>query len=176
MQILKWCWLGSFIVIVLQTQALRSCVLYVCYYGLGEYSRKQEKCHTHGVYNKLYFVIAVIPYWLRFLQVCICKFSYLFSYCRFFIFVVVSNFLIVCLLIVVFHYYYYFFYIIAFRLKILSLVYLTSRFLSFLLFVYWYLSMKRHSPPFSLECRFQICFVLLKFSLFTVVSSLRCRL
>ncbi|XP_030501514.2 phosphate transporter PHO1 homolog 10 [Cannabis sativa] len=51
-----------------QMQALRSCVLYICYYGLGEYSRRQEKCHTHGLYNTLYFVIAVIPYWLRFMQ------------------------------------------------------------------------------------------------------------
>ncbi|XP_062120455.1 phosphate transporter PHO1 homolog 10 isoform X2 [Humulus lupulus] len=51
-----------------QMQALRSCVLYICYYGLGKYLRRQEKCHTHGLYNTLYFVIAVIPYWLRFLQ------------------------------------------------------------------------------------------------------------
>ena len=57
--------------IVLQMQALRSCVLYVCYYGLGEYSRRQDKCHSHGIYNTLYFVIAVIPSWLRFLQVCL---------------------------------------------------------------------------------------------------------
>ncbi|EXC20014.1 Phosphate transporter PHO1-10-like protein [Morus notabilis] len=51
-----------------QMQALRSSVLYVCYYGLGEYSRRQNKCHKHGVYNTLYFVIAIVPYWLRFLQ------------------------------------------------------------------------------------------------------------
>ncbi|XP_050373013.1 phosphate transporter PHO1 homolog 10 [Argentina anserina] len=51
-----------------QMQALRSFVLYICYYGLGESSRRQRKCHKHGVYNSLYFVIAVIPYWMRFLQ------------------------------------------------------------------------------------------------------------
>ncbi|XP_023541375.1 phosphate transporter PHO1 homolog 10-like isoform X1 [Cucurbita pepo subsp. pepo] len=51
-----------------QVQASRCIVLYICYYGLGEHSRKQSKCHTHGVYNTLSFVIAVIPFWLRFLQ------------------------------------------------------------------------------------------------------------
>ncbi|XVF85893.1 hypothetical protein PTKIN_Ptkin17bG0154400 [Pterospermum kingtungense] len=51
-----------------QVQAIRSLDLYICYYGLGEYSRRQNKCHGHGVYNVLYFVVAVIPFWLRFLQ------------------------------------------------------------------------------------------------------------
>ncbi|KAK8667808.1 hypothetical protein V6N13_105289 [Hibiscus sabdariffa] len=51
-----------------QIQAIRSLDLYICYYGLGERSQRQSKCHGHGVYNALYFVIAVIPYWLRFLQ------------------------------------------------------------------------------------------------------------
>ncbi|BFG16720.1 hypothetical protein CerSpe_029940 [Prunus speciosa] len=56
-----------------QMQASRSFVLYICYYGLGEYSRRQTKCHSHGVYNTLYFIIAVIPFWMRFLQ-CIRRF------------------------------------------------------------------------------------------------------
>ncbi|TYK17692.1 phosphate transporter PHO1-like protein 10 [Cucumis melo var. makuwa] len=51
-----------------QVQASRCIVLYICYYGLGEYSRKQNKCHTRGVYNTLSFIIAVVPFWLRFLQ------------------------------------------------------------------------------------------------------------
>ncbi|WCJ22200.1 EXS (ERD1/XPR1/SYG1) family protein [Euphorbia peplus] len=51
-----------------QVQAIRSLELYICYYGLGEYSRRQSKCHNHGVYNVLYFLIPVIPFWLRFLQ------------------------------------------------------------------------------------------------------------
>ncbi|TXG56543.1 hypothetical protein EZV62_017856 [Acer yangbiense] len=51
-----------------QVQAIRSIDLYICYYGLGEYSQRQEKCHSHGVYNTLYSVVAVIPFWLRFLQ------------------------------------------------------------------------------------------------------------
>ncbi|KAI3433026.1 uncharacterized protein J3R85_007209 [Psidium guajava] len=51
-----------------QVQALRSLELYICYYGLGEYSQRQNKCHSHGVYNVFYFIVAVIPYWMRFLQ------------------------------------------------------------------------------------------------------------
>ncbi|KAL3581852.1 hypothetical protein D5086_016184 [Populus alba] len=51
-----------------QVQAIRSIELYICYYGLGEYSRRQNKCHSHGAYNAFYFVVAVVPFWLRFLQ------------------------------------------------------------------------------------------------------------
>ncbi|KAJ9174246.1 hypothetical protein P3X46_017291 [Hevea brasiliensis] len=51
-----------------QVQAIRSFELYICYYGLGEYSRRQSKCHNHGIYNAFYFTVAVIPYWIRFLQ------------------------------------------------------------------------------------------------------------
>ncbi|XWS34133.1 hypothetical protein CRYUN_Cryun21dG0014000 [Craigia yunnanensis] len=51
-----------------QVQAIRSLDLYICYYGLGEFSRRQNKCHGHGVYNVLYFAVAVIPFWFRFLQ------------------------------------------------------------------------------------------------------------
>uniref|UniRef100_M4CJJ9 Uncharacterized protein n=1 Tax=Brassica campestris TaxID=3711 RepID=M4CJJ9_BRACM len=51
-----------------QVQAIRSLELFICYYGLGEYMQRQEKCQRHGVYNVFYFVVGVIPYWLRFLQ------------------------------------------------------------------------------------------------------------
>ncbi|KAI9389772.1 hypothetical protein POPTR_008G090300v4 [Populus trichocarpa] len=51
-----------------QVQAIRSIELYICYYGLGEYSRRQNKCHSHGAYNAFYFVVAVVPFWLRLLQ------------------------------------------------------------------------------------------------------------
>ncbi|KAJ4850739.1 hypothetical protein Tsubulata_019304 [Turnera subulata] len=49
-------------------KAIRSLELYICYYGMGEYSRRQNKCHSHGVYTVFYFIVAIIPYWLRFLQ------------------------------------------------------------------------------------------------------------
>uniref|UniRef100_A0A7N0TCF6 Uncharacterized protein n=1 Tax=Kalanchoe fedtschenkoi TaxID=63787 RepID=A0A7N0TCF6_KALFE len=51
-----------------QVQAVRSFSLYVCYYGLGEFSRKQNKCHSHDGYNAFYFIVAIIPYWIRLLQ------------------------------------------------------------------------------------------------------------
>ncbi|ESQ28297.1 hypothetical protein EUTSA_v10018151mg [Eutrema salsugineum] len=51
-----------------QVQAIRSFELFICYYGLGEYLQRQNKCHSHGVYNAFYFVVALIPYWLRFVQ------------------------------------------------------------------------------------------------------------
>ncbi|KAJ7943430.1 Phosphate transporter PHO1-like protein [Quillaja saponaria] len=51
-----------------QVQAFRSFELYICYYGLGEHSRRQQKCHGHSVYNTFYFIVAIIPFWLRLLQ------------------------------------------------------------------------------------------------------------
>ncbi|KAK6242715.1 hypothetical protein SCA6_008104 [Theobroma cacao] len=51
-----------------QVQAIRSLDLYICYYSLGEVSQRQDKCHGHGVYNVLYFAVALIPYWICLLQ------------------------------------------------------------------------------------------------------------
>ncbi|EOY01847.1 EXS (ERD1/XPR1/SYG1) family protein [Theobroma cacao] len=51
-----------------QVQAIRSLDLYICYYSLGEVSQRQDKCHGHGVYNVLYFAVALIPYWTCLLQ------------------------------------------------------------------------------------------------------------
>ncbi|XP_059655822.1 phosphate transporter PHO1 homolog 10-like [Cornus florida] len=51
-----------------QVQAIRSFEFYICYYGLGEFSRRRNKCHSHDAYNVFYFIVAVIPYWIRFLQ------------------------------------------------------------------------------------------------------------
>lgn len=62
-------WWYVFLCLTPQVQAIRSIELYICYYGLGEYSRRQNKCHSHGAYNAFYFVVAVVPFWLRLLQV-----------------------------------------------------------------------------------------------------------
>ncbi|KAA3488157.1 phosphate transporter PHO1-like protein 10 isoform X2 [Gossypium australe] len=51
-----------------QVTAIRSLDLYICYYGLGERSQRESKCHGHSIYNVLYFAVPVIPFWLRFLQ------------------------------------------------------------------------------------------------------------
>ncbi|KAF8378710.1 hypothetical protein HHK36_030058 [Tetracentron sinense] len=51
-----------------QVLAIRNLEYYICYYGWGDFSRKQNKCHIGGVYNTFYFIVAVFPYWARFLQ------------------------------------------------------------------------------------------------------------
>ncbi|KAG2702409.1 hypothetical protein I3760_06G088100 [Carya illinoinensis] len=37
-----------------QVQVFRSFELYICYYGLGEYSRRQNRCHHHGCIRRFY--------------------------------------------------------------------------------------------------------------------------
>ncbi|XP_006482049.2 phosphate transporter PHO1 homolog 7-like isoform X2 [Citrus sinensis] len=51
-----------------QVQAIRSLEFYICYYGWGDYKQRQNTCKSSGVYNTFYFIVAVIPYWSRFLQ------------------------------------------------------------------------------------------------------------
>ncbi|XP_020218445.1 phosphate transporter PHO1 homolog 10 isoform X2 [Cajanus cajan] len=51
-----------------QFQAFRSFELYICYYGLGEHSMRQKKCHNRGSYNVMYFIVGIIPYWFRLAQ------------------------------------------------------------------------------------------------------------
>ncbi|PWA96975.1 EXS (ERD1/XPR1/SYG1) family protein [Artemisia annua] len=55
-----------------QIQAIRCLEFYICYYGLALY-QKEQKCHTLDLYNVFYIIVAVIPYWLRFLQ-CVRRF------------------------------------------------------------------------------------------------------
>ncbi|KAI3714292.1 hypothetical protein L1987_72889 [Smallanthus sonchifolius] len=50
-----------------QVQAMRCLEFYICYYGMRWY-QKEQKCHSLDLYNFFYIIIAVIPYWLRFLQ------------------------------------------------------------------------------------------------------------
>ncbi|KAK1437725.1 hypothetical protein QVD17_03521 [Tagetes erecta] len=50
-----------------QVQAMRCLEFYICYYGMRWY-QKEEKCHSLDLYNVFYIIIAVIPYWLRFMQ------------------------------------------------------------------------------------------------------------
>ncbi|VVA92380.1 unnamed protein product [Arabis nemorensis] len=56
-----------------QVQALRSLEFYICYYGWGDFKLRQNTCRSSHVYNTFYFIVAVIPYWLRFLQ-CVRRF------------------------------------------------------------------------------------------------------
>ncbi|XVE85827.1 hypothetical protein DITRI_Ditri17bG0122400 [Diplodiscus trichospermus] len=51
-----------------QVQALRSLEFYVCYYGWGDFRRRQNSCSTNDVFKTFSFIIAVVPYWSRLLQ------------------------------------------------------------------------------------------------------------
>ncbi|RZC80973.1 hypothetical protein C5167_043528 [Papaver somniferum] len=51
-----------------QVQAFRSLVFYICYYGWGEFTQRQNNCRQSATYNSFYFIVAVLPYWSRLLQ------------------------------------------------------------------------------------------------------------
>ncbi|XP_071731053.1 phosphate transporter PHO1 homolog 3-like [Rutidosis leptorrhynchoides] len=52
-----------------QVQLLRSLQFYVCYYGWGDFKqRNAETCSQSDVYDVIFIVIAVVPYWIRVLQ------------------------------------------------------------------------------------------------------------
>ncbi|KAK7274866.1 hypothetical protein RIF29_15967 [Crotalaria pallida] len=51
-----------------QAQAFKYFELYICYYGMGEHSRREKKCQSRSVYNVLYFIVAIVPYWFRLAQ------------------------------------------------------------------------------------------------------------
>ncbi|KAF3975062.1 hypothetical protein CMV_001667 [Castanea mollissima] len=51
-----------------QVQAFRSLEFYVCYYGWGDFKRRSNNCKESGVFQTFYFIVAIIPYSIRFLQ------------------------------------------------------------------------------------------------------------
>ncbi|KAI3907590.1 hypothetical protein MKW98_016234 [Papaver atlanticum] len=51
-----------------QVQAFRSLEFYICYYGWGEFTQRQNNCRQSAIYNSFYFIVAVLPYWCRLLQ------------------------------------------------------------------------------------------------------------
>ncbi|XP_021297542.1 phosphate transporter PHO1 homolog 9-like isoform X2 [Herrania umbratica] len=51
-----------------QVQAFRSLEFYICYYGWGDFRKRLNKCEESEVYKVFYIVVAIIPYWFRFLQ------------------------------------------------------------------------------------------------------------
>ncbi|KAF5955115.1 hypothetical protein HYC85_007971 [Camellia sinensis] len=53
---------------LLGVQGFRSLEFYICYYGWGDYKNRETTCQTNNLYKTLYFIIAAIPYWSRFLQ------------------------------------------------------------------------------------------------------------
>ncbi|EOA38836.1 hypothetical protein CARUB_v10011174mg [Capsella rubella] len=51
-----------------QVQALRSIQFYICYYGSGDYRKRENTCKDSDVYSTFLFIVAVIPYAARLLQ------------------------------------------------------------------------------------------------------------
>ncbi|KAE8729457.1 Phosphate transporter PHO1-like protein 9 [Hibiscus syriacus] len=51
-----------------QVQAIRSLEFYICYYGWGNFRVRSNTCEKSEVYKVVYIVVAVIPYWIRFVQ------------------------------------------------------------------------------------------------------------
>ncbi|MCD7447326.1 hypothetical protein HAX54_027190 [Datura stramonium] len=51
-----------------QVQAIRSLQFYVCYYVWGNFRTRSNKCQESSVYQILYIVVAIIPFWSRFIQ------------------------------------------------------------------------------------------------------------
>ncbi|CAN4082622.1 unnamed protein product [Withania somnifera] len=52
-----------------QVQAIRSLQFYICYYVWGNFRTRSNKCQESSVYQVLYIVVAIIPFWSRFIQV-----------------------------------------------------------------------------------------------------------
>ncbi|XP_043704062.1 phosphate transporter PHO1 homolog 3-like isoform X1 [Telopea speciosissima] len=51
-----------------QIQAFRSLEFYICYYGWGDYKYRTNNCKDNDVYKTFFYIVAVIPFWFRFLQ------------------------------------------------------------------------------------------------------------
>ncbi|KAF3431502.1 hypothetical protein FNV43_RR26233 [Rhamnella rubrinervis] len=51
-----------------QVQAIRSLEFYICYYGWGDYKKRENTCRTSDVYNTFFYLVAVLPYLVRLLQ------------------------------------------------------------------------------------------------------------
>ncbi|XP_061992264.1 phosphate transporter PHO1 homolog 3 [Rosa rugosa] len=51
-----------------QVPAIRSLEFYICYYGWGDYKRRETSCRSSDVFNTFSFIVACIPYWSRLLQ------------------------------------------------------------------------------------------------------------
>ncbi|CAM8991423.1 unnamed protein product [Rhodiola kirilowii] len=51
-----------------QVQAFRSLQFYICYYGWGDFSKRENTCAQSKIYKAFFFAVAAVPYWLRVLQ------------------------------------------------------------------------------------------------------------
>ncbi|KAL0540681.1 hypothetical protein IC582_020691 [Cucumis melo] len=51
-----------------QVQAFRSLQFYICYYVWGDFIRRSNRCFQSKIFEAFFFVVAIIPYWIRTLQ------------------------------------------------------------------------------------------------------------
>ncbi|CAI8591848.1 unnamed protein product [Vicia faba] len=51
-----------------QVQAFRSLEFYVCHYFWGDFTTRSNKCSDSHIYKTFYLIVAIIPFWIRFLQ------------------------------------------------------------------------------------------------------------
>ncbi|KAL8518655.1 hypothetical protein ACS0TY_009847 [Phlomoides rotata] len=51
-----------------QVQSLRSLEFYICYYGWGDYKKRENNCNSSPVFQTFSFIIAAIPFTWRLLQ------------------------------------------------------------------------------------------------------------
>ncbi|XP_071731055.1 phosphate transporter PHO1 homolog 3-like [Rutidosis leptorrhynchoides] len=52
-----------------QVQLLRNLEFYVCYYGWGDFKKRNaQTCNDSSIYKTISIFIAVVPYWIRLLQ------------------------------------------------------------------------------------------------------------
>ncbi|KAL7221367.1 hypothetical protein ACSBR1_023344 [Camellia fascicularis] len=49
-------------------QALRCLEFYICCYGWGDFKRRSNKCSKSDIFNVFYIIVAVVPYWVRFIR------------------------------------------------------------------------------------------------------------
>ena len=54
-------------------QAFRCIVFYIGYYGWGDFKTRSHGFQESDVFEGFSLAVAVIPYWLRFVQVCLCN-------------------------------------------------------------------------------------------------------
>ncbi|TKY58902.1 Phosphate transporter PHO1-like 7 [Spatholobus suberectus] len=52
-----------------QVQGLEKFEFYICYYGWGDFKKRENTCNSSSLFITFSFIVAVIPYWSRFLQV-----------------------------------------------------------------------------------------------------------
>ncbi|KAI3908390.1 hypothetical protein MKW92_036945 [Papaver armeniacum] len=56
-----------------KVQALRCLEFYICYYVGGDFRQRKNSCNKSQIFQIFYLIVAVIPYWFRFIQ-CIRRF------------------------------------------------------------------------------------------------------